>query len=678
MVKQDDFFRQGLLQHRHIFLAPALAGVTLITGSIGVYQQLSAIPTYQASPVETFVEAVLTSVSFLVLGSGISPTVDVDTPILVYVSRASGALFFSYAAVLGFGALFAERLKPLRISIWHLSNRIRQNDNNGHVVVAGLGTKGFELANQLLDAGHNVVAIDSGGETTQTRELSDRGAIVLNEDATRPQTIGSRAKVHLASEVFVNCGRDDTNAHVIRAISDWLGNQPSSSTVSSDSPLACYVHIEDRSERHYLQDQFGDNPRLYLQTYDTNHATARELLIRHPVDPFSDEQSDGRTHVAFIGWNPLSMATVLELCQIMHYPAGCDRAITIACHDPAAAKQELYSRLPALDPDYWDRESTREFVSQLFPDISFIPFPTNNDVLLSNQFSLYDRLNTDDVLTLIVTQNHNFTPASIVSTMRPRLEALQQQRDIRTTVHYYVDRDNTYLRRTDETNSASNRIKIRSFTDFVDRCTPETVRGTRRDRVAKRIALFFHLRYDYAPATENPTTVDQHISEYLPAEAPQESGHEYETVIDIWEQLMDEELEQLSELVWRHLPEHHRDANRYAADHVPVKHRIADALSENRTTDTIQCLSKIEHRRWCAEKFLDGWEPLPMEDAVQWQHDSDTEDRFRSQKYHLDLLPIEDLREVTDAEAEKDTSLVRFVLNHLTTTDRVESDHNSN
>lgn len=673
MVRQNDFSRHWLLQRRNIFVPLALAGVTIITGSTGVYQQLSSLPTYQASPAEAIVEALLTSLSFFVLGSGISPTINVETPLLVYVSRASGALFFSYAAVLGFGALFAERLKPLRISIWHISTRIHQNDEDGYVVVAGLGTKGFQLANQLLDAGHNVVAIDSGAETSRVRELSDRGAIVLSEDATRPRTIGSRAKVHLASEVFINCGRDRTNARVIRAISDWLENQSSSNTVSSDSTLSCYVHIENRSERHHLQDQFGDSPLLYLHTYDTNHATARELLIRHPVDSFSDERSTGRTHVVLIGWNPLSLATVLELCQTMHYPSGCDRAITIACRDPAAAKRDLYNRLPVLDPDYWEQESTREFISQLFPDISFISLPTNNDVLLSNQFSLYSRLNAEDVLTLIVTENESVTPASVVSTMRPRLEALQHQRNITTTVHYYVDRDDAYLGRTDKTDSASRQGRILSFTDFVDRCTPETVRGTHRDRVAKRIALFFRLRYDYAPAAENPSAIDQHIAERLPVETHPKSGYEYETVIDLWEQLDDKKLEQLSELVWRDLPEHHRDANRYAADHVPVKHRIADALSDDRTTDTIHCLSEIEHRRWCAEKFLDGWEPLPTEYIAQWQHDPDVEDRFRSQKYHLDLLPMEVLRKVTDGEAEKDTSLVRFVLYHLTVADRAES-----
>ncbi len=670
MVRQDDPSQHWLLQRRGILFPLLLAGITIITGSIGVYQQLSSLPTYQASPAEALAEALLTSLSFFVLGSGISPLVDVETPLLVYASRASGALFFSYAAVLGFGALFAERLKPLRISIWHISTGIHQRDKDGHVVVAGLGTKGFELAGQLLDAGHNVVAIDSGTKTSRARELSDRGAIVLSEDATRSRTIGSRAKVHLASEVFVNCGRDQTNARVIRTISDWLGNQSSSNTVSSDNPLECHVHIKNRSERHHLQNQFGDDPLLYLHTYDTNHATARELLIRHPVDSLSNDRPTGRTHVVLIGWNPLSLATILELCQTMHYPSGCDRAITIACHDPPAAKRDLYSRLPALNPDYWEQESTREFVSQLFPEISFISLPHNNDVLLSNQFSLYDQLNTRDALTLIVTQNDNLNSASIVSAMRPRLEALQQQRDIRTTVHYYVDRDDAYQRRTGEKNSDSNQIRILSFTDFIDRCTPETVRGTRRDRIARRIALFFHLRYDYAPKAENASTVDQHIAEHLPVESLPEGGYEYETVIDVWKEMDDDELEQLSKLVWRHLPEHHRDANRYAADHVPVKHRIANELSDDQTTDTLQCLAEVEHRRWCAEKFLDGWEPLPTEYITQWKQDPDVEDRFRRQKYHLDLLPIEDLRRVTDAEAEKDTSLVRFILDYLTITDR--------
>ena len=59
-------------------------------------------------------------------------------------------------------------------------------------------------------------------------------------------------------------------------------------------------------------------------------------------------------------------------------------------------------------------------------------------------------------------------------------------------------------------------------------------------------------------------------------------------------------------------------------------------------------LAELEHRRWCAEKLLDGWVPLETdatkiaESASKWNDKAD--DSFkrlaRSQKRHLDLAPM--------------------------------------
>jgi len=72
--------------------------------------------------------------------------------------RDRRALFF-HAAVLGFAVVFAERLKPVRISLWRLRDRLN-GDGTGHVVVCGLGETGFELADQLIARGRDVVVID--------------------------------------------------------------------------------------------------------------------------------------------------------------------------------------------------------------------------------------------------------------------------------------------------------------------------------------------------------------------------------------------------------------------------------------------------------------------------------------------------------------------------------------
>jgi hypothetical protein len=50
----------------------------------------------------------------------------------------------------------------------------------------------------------------------------------------------------------------------------------------------------------------------------------------------------------------------------------------------------------------------------------------------------------------------------------------------------------------------------------------------------------------------------------------------------------------------------------------------------------------MEHRRWCAEKLLSGWRPLPRtaENTLKWKEDKSS---FKRQKLHLDLVPYDEL-----------------------------------
>lgn len=666
--------RNWRLDRRNLLIPLALVLVTIIAGTFGTYQMLLSHPAYQdASTFELVLESAFTSVSFLVLNAGPYPIPEGQTPLLVYIGRGTGVLFFSYAAVLGFAALFADRLKPTRISLWHARDALR-DDSEGHVIVCGLGDKGFQLASALLDDSRRVVAIESGDTSAEVRELSDRGAIVLEEDATRRRTIGNRAKVHLAAEVFVNCGGDRTNAQVVRTVAEWLDDHGDGSRGDTRS-VTCHAHVQDRSQRHFLHERFEATPTLRLHTYDTWHATARELLIRRPVHRATPDNRTGRTHVAVVGWNDFSRPLVFELCQTMHYLEDHDRAITIVCRDSDVATRELFERHTALDPDRWDDESVRGYVAELFPDIRFVELPADEHLLLSDQFELYDHLDTADTLTVIVTEGEGFRSGSLVSTILPRLEAIERDLGLDTQVQYFVDKSEGWDRQANtrhpELNSET--ITLQQFTAFLDDCTPETIRGERRDLVAKQLALFFHLRYEYAPTTADPASVDVELADVVPLDPPAEIGYDYETVTALWNRLSDNRLELLADVVWRHIPEHHRDTNRNAADHVPVKHRLATALAGDANQETIhRRLSAVEHRRWAAEKFLDGWEPLPAEHASRWRTDDAAEAAFREQKYHLDLRPMTDLERLTDGEVEKDVSLVRFVLEQVRVDDRMK------
>lgn len=649
----------------NLYIPVVLIGTTIVCGGVGTYQYLSSLPAYQAIPNrEVLLEALFTSLSFLVLNSGPYPVTDSATPLLVYLGRGTGVLFFSYAAVVGFGALFAERLKPLRITLWQLQSQLGIGNSDGHVIVCGVGHKGFELASELLASGHNVVAIERDSDSTRAAELSEQGALVLSEDATRRRTIGQRAKAHAATEIFVNCGRDVTNTRVVQTLANWFDDRPAAEDDTGDGYVNCRAHIADRRRRHFVHDQLHEHTGLRLYTYDSANATARELLHRRPVDRFASNSTTGRTHVVLLGWSPLSQALVYELCQTMYYLDEQDRQITVVCRNPTQARSELYDRHPSLDADHWERESVESFVQTLFPTISFLELPVNEDVLLSDQFELYDRLRPDDTLTLIAADEDAFQSGSPVATILPRLEAIDDELGLDTAINYFVPsaEDRPY-RSSDSFRIESDEIDVRPFGEFVDNCTPATVRGEHRDRVAKRMALFFHLRYDFHPAAADPSPVDRALASELPTEPPDERGYSHETAVSLWEELTDEQVATLAEIVWEDLSETNRDSNRHAADHAPIKHRLEDGLGDQMERNVlIEHLSETEHRRWCAEKFLAGWEPLPEENAAQWRAEDTSEQRFRRQKYHLDLRPMDELERLTDGEAEKDVALVRFVL----------------
>lgn len=59
---------------------------------------------------------------------------------------------------------------------------------------------------------------------------------------------------------------------------------------------------------------------------------------------------------------------------------------------------------------------------------------------------------------------------------------------------------------------------------------------------------------------------------------------------------------------WRTIPETYVAANRAAADHQAVK-RWDVANSALKGDTLMEALAVIEHRRWCAERLLDGWAP---------------------------------------------------------------------
>lgn len=624
---------------RSVAFPAVFACVALGAGTAGYLLYLPTLPANDdATMLTLLMEGFFRSLGFLVLSMGNVTSPEPLQFVLLTIGRIAGLLFFSYAAVVGIGVVFADQLRPLRIEAWALLDRLLGVNNSGHVIVCGIGDDGYALAREALDNDRNVAAIDSQ-RTGRVSDLEARGAVVFTNDATREGVLTDRARLHRAADVFVTTDRESTNGDIVEVINRWAASN------RTGHPIDVTARIADRRLRQALHTETTQTRSVHLRTYDVPSATARELLRAYPVDDI--HHPDQRVHVWLVGWTAFSKAVLDQLLNLMHYPEGIDRKVTVATTDPEQVKQDIATLFPGIDPEWWDESSMQEFVRALIPDIEVHSLPTTDIELLSNRNSLYDDLQPQDRLTIITDGVEGESLRGLLSTWGPKLDDLTRNLDLDAQIVYRSTSDRDWT-------PSTSAIEAVAYAPFGDGCSIGSVRGEERDQVARRLALVYHLLYRDEPLTAFPWGDS----------VPVEPDPEIDDVLDWLARLSPTECEQYATAVWRALPEYKRESNRYAADHAAVKHRMATTLGDpgGESLATVRALAESEHRRWCAEKILTGWEPLPDEESKRWEESG--EETLRDQRYHPDILPVETLRETMDGEWDKDIDQVKAILTH--------------
>jgi len=626
---------------RAIAIPTGLATISVGAGTAGHFFYLSDVESYSnTSTVVILSEAFFRSLEFLVLGFGEVEIGSLLSYSLLTLGRISATLFVFYAAIAGIGIVFADQLRRLRIDSWSLAGSLPKFDNQGHVLVCGIGDDGYALAEEMLEDGRNVVAIDCN-QNDRLENLSDMGAVTFEADARHDRTLIRRARIQFASDVFVTAGSDSINGTIVESIARQTD------TNSWSQKLDVTAHINNTRLRRTLHEEVQSVDGIYLRTYSESEGTARELLANNPIDNLSNREQ--RVHVWIVSWTPLSRSVLDQLLHLMHYPEGIKRQITVFADDPTTVEQEMTALSPGIDPQWWDNESMSSFVDRLFPDISVQSMPVSDMELLSDKSGIYDGLRENDKLTIIVDDTDERSLRALISVWDSKLDELSKTFNL--DAHLLYRNSNTA-----NVPDTTSKLKITAYTSFGDGCSIEAVRGDKRDRKAKRLALVYSLLYE------------EQLLEALPrVEAvPVEGRRNIEQVAQWLESLPQIERDQYADAVWRNLPEYKRESNRHASDHASVKFRMADLFSGDDTVadkQTIRKLAETEHRRWCAEKILDGWEPVPKEKMDQWES-NDGQKTLREQRYHADIRSTESLRAEMDGEWEKDVSQIKALFKY--------------
>jgi len=656
--------------------------IAFVLGTLGTYEHLSTHPSFaELSWLTLLGESILTGIGFLVMNSGPFPS---DSPTglpLVFVGRFFGIVFVFSTAFIAVSHLFTRRVQLLEIELTHTLSAAFSNPAAArHTLICGLTDESVELAKQLLSQGERVVVLAEDSNPTNVRDVRRAGAWVFHGSLDNPDTLKKHGKIRLADEVFVASENEPEAVSIVHCLYEVVDDLQTRSPSSTGRPIRCYLNLSPSGTRRYLHEQvgtgsgfrtrLGEQDVLELYTYDEPTATARELLKRHPPD-FESSSSEDSIHVLLIGWSSYTRSIVIQLCHLLHLGDG-SRRVTIATENPEQRQKELVSEFPCLDSSNFPADGQREFLSSLFPEIDFVDLPAQPERLLADNSELTDRFESDQRLTVVFGENRGLETGFKVAGIIPRLDEFSSELEMDTEVLYY-EGDHRELSIKDGIDTeALERTTLTSFTQYYDGLTPSAIRGTRRDQVAKQVALFYFLKYDYED-DETPTYLNERTSELLT-----DANSSDIDASSVWNEFTPSQRSVLADLHWNALSEHYRNANRHAADHAPFKRRLVKRLSEENSgltdlsqdgavhnSDVVEYIAEIEHRRWCAEKLLNGWEPLPKHRWSEWK--DERQQKLRERRYHRDLWPIDDLNEQTETAFEKDIDQVRFVLNLLKT-----------
>ena len=469
------------------------------------------------------------------------------TPELLIAARMLAALFTMSALVFAFGRLCREEIRS-----FHLGGLKR------HAVVCGVGDKARALIHDLKKRVRPVVAIDLNTAKRSMQNMEDFRLFALEGDATRPESL-ERARVRAAREVFITTGNDSANIEIASQVINLVRTRGRS---RRHGRLACYVHLVDRqtSELFHQHLVFQEAAaQVDVRIFNVYENAARllwrqKLLNRGPL-AVTDRR---RMHVVIGGLGQMGEAVLLRVVRSGHFANGRKPAITVVDRETAAVESRVRHRYPQL--------GTLCDLDFIEADIGLPETARKVGVCLAAP---------DEIGTVVLCADHDHE--NFVSSLQWASEL--SLKDIPIYVRLGLATGLAELLNAERSSSALAR-QIDAFGLVSDCCSADAVQEDGICHFAGR----FHEAYvrNRLAAGINPAT-DTALKD------------------------------------WNELDQDFRESSCEQAEHMEVKLRTFGysidptiaPFPDSFTDDQLLVFARMEHARWCAERWLAGWTFAP-------------------------------------------------------------------
>ncbi len=218
----------------------------------------------------------------------------------------------------------------------------------GHVVVCGLGTKGWLFVKDFRKRGYRVVVIEKEGANPMIDEAKQIFAMVLIGNADERDVL-ARANIQSAAQLICVCGEDGVNAEIAALAQEIV--QP-----SRIHALSCLAHIFSPRLGTLLRGNLIERGyELYrVDFFNVFRNAARGML--DVSQPFSAESLAGsaRPHIVIVGLGWFGECLLLEAAKEWytdHYKDKEEQAplyVTVIDKEASRLTGYLCSRYPSL------------------------------------------------------------------------------------------------------------------------------------------------------------------------------------------------------------------------------------------------------------------------------------------------------------------------------------------
>lgn len=470
-----------------------------------------------------------------------------------------------WAAATSAGLTIAILLKRGFLTEWQLF-LLRMTKK--HVIVCGLGDVGKQLALDFKKSGSKVIAIERSATAPGIAEVESHGITVFIDDAKDIDTL-SKVHAHYAKYVLAVCSDDDTNIAITVAVRDLAVAEK-----SAPKDAVCLLLLADPDLRDKVAPTLTSSGRdgefqINVGGFDMPEMLSRLAFEEHPLDFDGIKEKElTKVHLVVVGTGPLGEALAIKALQLCHFANRSRPRLTIVGNDAQGLIDRLAQRHPHVD-SWYDAQPVN-------CDRSDPKLPGKVVALLAKE----------ELVTVAIcpgSGRDGEVESQNVGMALSIKEALQGNSVKHTQILVYLRRKSGFGKLFESMGKSDDKVSVHAFGLIETLCDRNTLLHEKQDCLARSL----HLEY-LEEQEEKKKKVEADGKQFVsrPAHKP-----------------------------WTILPEIFRESNRMAADHLAVKLRAIGLRVDiegkpgaiNSFPDPGDNLAMMEHERWNAEHWLDGW-----------------------------------------------------------------------